>query len=112
MSGSVFGLEFSGFLITGSAGSTPTNAYIIGTARPGDYLRQYCDPGYVDPPPSAGRSADYTITCPGGSALNSGHVIAWTLHGGVAGGVSIHGTTAATKLLARAIADRLRWTGP
>lgn len=112
VSGSVFTLEFSGFLTVDSAPSSPTHAYIMGTARPGDYIRQFCDRGYVDPPRSAGRRAGYTITCPAGSALNSGHVIAWTLHGRVAGGVSIHGTTPANTRLARAIADRLGWMAP
>jgi len=65
-SGPVFTLEFSSYL-SPLAGEDP-HAYIIGTPDPG-YVRQTCAHDAADP-----FAATHVLTCPKGSALNSGHV--------------------------------------
>ncbi len=109
--GSVFMLEFSGFL-TPMAGAQPPHAYIIGTEHPGAYFRQYCDRGAVDPFQGRAAPGKSAITCPSGSALNSGHVLSWSTRGHVVGIVSIHGATPTNVRLAQAMAQRFSWSVP
>jgi len=105
----VFTLEFSSYL-SPVAGEDP-HAYIIGTPNPGGYVRQTCAYDAADPF-AATLGAELVLTCPKGSALNSGHVMVWLLRTRLAAAVSIHDATAGHRDVAQVIADRLSWTGP
>ncbi len=105
----VFTLEFSSYL-SPVAGEDP-HAYIIGTTDPGSYFARLCAHDAPDPF-TAARGAELVLTCPKGSALNSGHVMVWLLGTPLAAAVSIHYATAEHRTIAQAIASRLTWTGP
>ncbi len=105
----VFTLEFSSYL-SPVAGEEP-HAYIIGTPDPGAYFSSSCARDAPDPF-AATRAGELVLTCPKGSALNSGHVMVWLLRTHLAAAVSIHDPTNEHRNIAQAIADRLNWTGP
>jgi len=105
----VFMLEFSSYL--SPVASEDPHAYIIGTPDPFAYVRQFCAHDAPDPF-AATRAAELVLTCPKGSAFNSGHVMVWLLRPHLAAAVSIHGATNGHRVIAQAIADRLNWIGP
>jgi len=105
----VFTLEFSSYL-SPIAGEDP-HAYIIGTPDPFAYFSSSCAHDAPDPF-AATRAGELVLTCPKGSALNSGHVMVWLLRTHLAAAVSIHDATNEHRNIAQAIADRLNWTGP
>ncbi len=109
----VFTLEFSSYL--SPVASEDPHAYIIGTTDPGSYFTGTCAHDAPDPFTAArraARGAELVLTCPKGSALNSGHVMVWLLRPPLAAAVSIHDATAEHRAIAQAIAGRLRWTAP
>jgi len=99
-----FMLEFSSYL--SPVASEDPHAYIIGTPDPGAYVRQFCAHDAPDPF-AATRAAELVLTCPKGSAFNSGHVMVWLLRPHLAAAVSIHDATNEHRDVAQAIADRL-----